>query len=301
MIQPIKFHQINFGADTVTKDPKTGEYRDPLMKWPMRGMAFTNEIGESLRPLIGGAATLFWAPVFLYIGADVYDKYKNDKNEYSPDSRRCLKQAIFQGLASMLLPLVAIHGGQDIFSLFGLVGKDKLSYNTQEHITKLAQQYVANGKMKAFEGKDSENIENFVNLVRSNLDYKFSKKALKGSLRKFLKVDKTECIDRYAKDTITKLINTKSLLLNPSDEFKKSGFYSDFILALECGQTENVAVKSILSKFLKKSTLTGKLFKTIGGFAAFSALVGPIDKFVEHIVIDKYIGPSIDKTKKSAN
>ena len=301
MIKPITLHQTRFGADTITKDPKTGDYKDPLMKWPLRGMAFTNEVGESLRPIIGNTATLFWAPVFLYIGADVYDKYKNDQTEYSPSSRRFLKQAIFQGLASMLFPLVAIHGGQDIFSLFGLASKDKLTYNAQEHVVKLAQQYVANGKMKAFDGKDSENIKNFVDTVHSNLDYKSSKKPLKSSLHKFFNLNKPENVEKYAKDTITKLIETKNLLLNPTAEFKKSGLYSDFILALEAGQTENVAVKSILSKFLNKQTLTGKLFKTIGGFIAFGALVGPIDRFVEYILIDKVIGPTIDKTKKSAN
>ena len=67
MIKPITLHQTRFGADTITKDPKTGDYKDPLMKWPLRGMAFTNEVGESLRPIIGNTATLFWVPVFLYI------------------------------------------------------------------------------------------------------------------------------------------------------------------------------------------------------------------------------------------
>ena len=101
MIQSVKTNKIAFQTNTA-KDSKTGEYKDPLMRMPMRAMAFTNEIGESLRPLIGSYATLSWAPVLLYIGADVYDKYKNDKTEYSPDSHRFLKQAIFQGIASML-------------------------------------------------------------------------------------------------------------------------------------------------------------------------------------------------------
>ena len=41
------------------------------------------------------------------IGADIYDKYKNDQTEYSPSSHRGLEQAIFQGMASIFLPLVA--------------------------------------------------------------------------------------------------------------------------------------------------------------------------------------------------
>ena len=41
-----------FKADTASIDPKTCEYRDPLMKWPLRGAAFTNEVGEAFRPLL---------------------------------------------------------------------------------------------------------------------------------------------------------------------------------------------------------------------------------------------------------
>ena len=106
-----------FKADTVSIDSKTGEYRDPLMKWPLRGAAFTNEVGEALRPLIGGYATLSWVPALMYIGADIYDKYKNDQTEYSPNSKRLLKQAVFQGTASVLLPILAVKLGQNLFSV----------------------------------------------------------------------------------------------------------------------------------------------------------------------------------------
>ena len=39
---------VAFRADTTSVDAKTGEYRDPLMKWPLRGAAYTNEIGETV-------------------------------------------------------------------------------------------------------------------------------------------------------------------------------------------------------------------------------------------------------------
>ena len=106
-IKPINYNSVSYKADTKSINPKIGEYRDPLIKWPLRGTAFTNEIGEALRPLIGNYATLSWAPALLYFGADVYDKYKNDQTEYSPDSRRCLKQACFQFLFSY--PQMQLH------------------------------------------------------------------------------------------------------------------------------------------------------------------------------------------------
>ena len=77
MIKPIGAHNISSRADKHTIDRKTGEYKDPLMNWPLRGAAFTNEVGEALRPIIGNAANLTWIPALMYIGADVYDKYKN--------------------------------------------------------------------------------------------------------------------------------------------------------------------------------------------------------------------------------
>ena len=81
-INSINSYKNSFKADINSIDPVTGEYKDPLMHWPLRGAAFTNEIGEALRPLIGSYATLSWAPALLYIGADIYDKYKNDQTEY---------------------------------------------------------------------------------------------------------------------------------------------------------------------------------------------------------------------------
>ena len=69
-----KIDNIIYRADTLVVNPNTGEYKDPLMHWPLRGAAFTNEVGEALRPLIGNFATLSWAPALLYIGADIYDK-----------------------------------------------------------------------------------------------------------------------------------------------------------------------------------------------------------------------------------
>ena len=49
---------------------------DPYMKWPVRGLAYTNEIGEVIRPMSGMLANLLWIPAIGYIAADVADKYK---------------------------------------------------------------------------------------------------------------------------------------------------------------------------------------------------------------------------------
>lgn len=297
MIKPISNSNRNFRADISSINPVTGEYKDPLMNWPLRGAAFTNEVGEALRPLIGKYATVTWAPALLYIGADVYDKYKNDQTEYSPDSRRCLKQAVFQGLASILLPIVAVKGGQNLFSLFGAMTKDKITFNGQDEIIELAQQFVSNGKMRAYKNNDQECIKEFLDIVDNNLDYRKSENAIKNPFNKY-KVNTKENLDKYATKTIKKLIRTRKYLLEPNERTQKCSLYKNFKSALEAGQTKNVAVKSVLNKYLSSKTLKGKFVKTAGGFVALGLAINPIDHFVEHVLIGKVIGPGIDKTKR---
>lgn len=293
MIKPVGINIPVFKADTRSIDPKTGEYTDPLMKWPLRGMAFTNEVGESLRPLIGNYATLTWIPVLMYIGADIYDKYKNDQAEYSPNSRRCLKQAIFQGLASFILPFAAIKAGQNAFSNFGKITEDKITLNIKKHVSKTAEGFIADGKMHALGGKDKECKEEFLNRVHNILDFKNRKK-----IKPHYKNETKAYIDKYAEKTIKDLIEMRKKILSPDTQFKKDKWYKEYTRALKRGQTENVAIKTALSKFQKQKMMNGNLIKTLGGFTAFGLLIQPIDYFVEHILMDKYVGPRIDSIYK---
>ena len=67
MIKPINSTNVSSRADNHTIDQKTGEYKDPLMNWPLRGAAFTNEVGEALRPIIGNAANMTWVPALMFM------------------------------------------------------------------------------------------------------------------------------------------------------------------------------------------------------------------------------------------
>ena len=282
----------NFRADNKTIN-KDGEYKDPLMRWPLRGAAFTNEVGEALRPIIGGYATLSWVPALMYIGADIYDKYKNNNTEYSPNSKRCLKQAIFQGMASIFLPLVAVKAGQKVFSQFGKLTEDKITLNSKEQVSKIAEEFIANGKMHAFAGKDEECVKDFLDRVANNMDFKHRKKSFR-----IFHIDKKENLSKYAENTIKDLIKLRKELLNPTPEIKEGTWYKYYVKAIKNGQTENVAVKSVLSKFQRSKMMKGKFVKTIGGFAALGLAIKPIDNFVENVLIGKYVGPGIDNFKK---
>ena len=297
-------NSIKFRADKSSVNPITGEYRDPLMKWPLRGAAFSNEVGEALRPMIGNYATLTWIPALLYIGADIYDKYKNDKTQYSPDSARCLQQAVFQGMASIFLPLVAVKAGQNLFSMGGQFNSDKLTINCKEHIVKLAQDFVANGKMRAYHSNDEACIKDFLDIVNNNIDYKkqitktsniFKKVYLWMSDRLYStsKLNKKENIDKFAESTLKELIEMrKSLLTTPIGE-GGTIWHNNYKLALDSGQTKNVAVKTVLNKYLKTKMLKGKMIKTVGGFIALGSLIKPIDSFVEEVLIGRLIAPNM--------
>ncbi len=298
MIKPLGASVQTFKVDTRTKDSKTGEYKDPLMQWPLRGAAFTNEVGEALRPVIGGYATLSWAPALLYIGADVYDKYKNDQTEYSPDSRRCLKQAIFQGMASVFLPLIAVKAGQNSLAQAGKFTEDKISINSKEHIAKIAEQFIANGKMHVFDGKDEECVKEFSDIVTNSLDFKNQKTSLK-NIFKIFRFDKKEKVKEYSEKTIKDLIDLRKKLLNPTDSFKKDKWFKAYEADLNAGQSSNVAIKSVLTQFQQNKMFKGKFIKTLGGFVALGIAIKPIDHFVEEVLIGKYVGPEIDKFNRN--
>lgn len=294
-----------FRADTHSIDQKTGEYRDPLMKWPLRGAAFTNEVGEAMRPLIGGYATLSWVPALMYIGADIYDKYKNDETEYSPNSKRLLKQAIFQGMASIFLPLVAVKAGQNFFSIFGRLSENKVSINSQEQISKIAEDFIMNGQLYAYHNDKKEGTRVFLDKVHNVIDYNKQEKNTKNPIVKiFNKIEiatlnllkiNNESIDKFATSTIQDLIEKRERVLNPTEEFKSSKIYRNYVDNLAKGQTKRVAVKSALTKYQQRKMLKGKTIKTIGGFIALGSLIKPIDHFVDNVLIGKVLGPGIDK------
>ena len=84
------------------KENDKREYNDPLRKWPLKGLAYSNELGAVVSGISPKLGTALWVPALMYFGADIYDKYKNDETQYAPSKRRGLKEAIFQAMASDL-------------------------------------------------------------------------------------------------------------------------------------------------------------------------------------------------------
>lgn len=75
--------------------------------YPLKGCAYSNDIGEAVRPIIGNSfAKLSWIPAIFYVLGAIISKIltanSNDK------SKELQKEILFQLIASLLLPIIII-------------------------------------------------------------------------------------------------------------------------------------------------------------------------------------------------
>jgi len=304
------------------------QYKDPLMKWPARGLAYTNELGAAISEVAPTLGTLLWFPAMLYFGADIYDKYKNDKTAYDPSKVRGTEQAVFQALASVLLPTGAVITGQKAASVLGKFGKTHLSLQTQEEIINFLQGHMS--RRNIAEHKDD--IEGFktsfktalvnhnqkmktelktanpIKLIRNFANYLYYKKhpesiAYNPKLMNFANEKIDEMFDIFSQldenDTVApKQFSTRM--------FKKYNKLKDKFLSDEAYRdtAKSDAIELIIKKYQKSKIMNAKLLKTLGGFIALGLAINPIDHFVEHVVMKKFVAPqlkAIEASKKEYN
>ena len=291
------------------------KYRDPLLEWPVRGLAFSNDIGAAIMDISPKLGTMFWVPALMYFGADIYDKYKNDKDSYNPNPGRGLKQAVFQACASILFPIVAVHAGQKAFSIgTRFLGKDKLSLQTQEEIIQHHKDFASHRKLREYtideyKAQYSKALDNYIDETsRTNKTKNPIKKlfnAIFGSKHyEELGNAKREKIHEYINKRIDKMFEFRELLLeNKKPEKLSSKLFTQYQELKEsykkspkheASHVDN-AIKDTLKAFENKKIFNLKLIKTLGGFVALGLLIKPIDKFVDKIIIEKLVGPSLDK------
>ena len=158
-------------SENKSENPKDKKYSDPLMKWPARGLAYTNELGAAISEVAPTLGTLLWFPAMLYFGADIYDKYKNAKTSYDPNAKRGTEQAIFQLLASVLLPTGAVIAGQKVASAAGAAGKNGLTLQSQEEIINFLQNFTSRRHIDKF----NENVDEFKKLFEESITTKREK------------------------------------------------------------------------------------------------------------------------------
>ncbi len=298
--------------------PSFKAYEDPLLKWPTRGLAYTNEIGAAISEVAPKLGLALWAPALLYIGADVYDKYKSDKDSYNPDAKRGTKQAIFQGLASVLMPTGAVIAGQKLASVAAIAGKDGISLQTKEEITNFLSDFISRRELSEYKGKKTEFKKEFFEQLEHKRENLIRESKFENPIKTFFKMifkrrhpeamarNEKEKVSAYADKCIDRIFNMhEQLTANKKPKEMSNKLYNSFIklqetykqdkdLKISVNYLENAAADTI--KRFEKSRLlkSTKLLKTIGGFVALGLAIKPIDKFVEKVIIEKLVEPNLN-------
>lgn len=305
-------------ADTIeiSHKKKNDSYKDPLLKWPLRGLAFSSDIGVAIMDIAPNAGLALWIPTLMYLGADVYDKYKTEEKEYQPSGKRAFKQAMFQACASVALPFVAIHNGQKAASWIGRsTTKEKMSLQLKEEVDQFTINMLSRRKLSDYKDNiqgfktefneqmklhlvDMENSRKTKNPFKLLFRWVFGSKHGEKLDEKTLKK-----VEEYSNKNIDEMFEIRTSLLTD----KKSEKISDKLLKLFDTQKYSFAtdkkaieapvesaVKEVLKQRQKNRLFKTKIWKSVGGFVALGASIKFIDKFSEEFLLEKVIEPSID-------
>ena len=294
-------------------------YRDPLKQWPLKGMAYTNELGAVLSGVSPKLGTLLWAPALMYFGADIYDKYKNDETSYNPSAKRGVKQAIFKAASSVVLPTAAVHVGQKAISLLNAVTPTGLTTQAKQEVLEYSLSYMQSNSLHSF----SNNVEAYKQGFKDSIltiardsrgEFKTlspAKKAL-AILNPFKKIDsmafaREKKLAAYAEKQVETIFSMReSLMKNEKPKqlskklFKKfQEVQGEYKKIYPADKYLGKAAKSIIKEHHATQLLNNKTVKTVGGFIGLLLLMKPIDDFTENIVIKKTVEPSLDYISSS--
>lgn len=289
---------------------KTNIYSDPLHKWPLRGMAFTNDIGAAIMDIAPKAGVILWIPALMYFGADIYDKYKNDETSYDPSARRGFKQAMFQTFASIIFPIVAVHTGQKIFSMGAKLGKYKISLQAQEEIMEHQKKYISHVKIRDVDMNTYK--EEYQKALNNYLDESARQRKNQSVIKQISnfifgtkhseEFKNRDPINNFINNRIEKLFKMREELIKGYKPLEMpTKMYAEFLdmkdsyknIKEHADDFVEKATKDILKRFEDSNIFRVKLLKSLGGFILLGALIKPIDKFVEQVIINKFVDPSL--------
>lgn len=322
MITPINSYGSKAFAGDVTQPSEKcatkSKYTDPLSKWPVRGMAFSNDVGTAIIDISPKLGTALWIPALMYFGADIYDKYRNDKDSYNPSARRGLKQAAFQTLASILFPIVAVHAGQKTFSLAARAGKDGISLQTKEEIIRHHLDYMSHRRFKDFTPQEYKEqygkaLDNYLDeTIRADRAKSPFKKVMNlifgGKHSQELSKARRLKVHEYINNRIDNMFEYRQELLeNKKPDRVSPKLFTEFQALKSKYKADpnhvndfaDKAAKDTLKALENNKILKIKMIKTLGGFVSLGLFIKPIDKFVKNVIIDKYVSPSLDKFDKA--
>ena len=280
---------------------------DPLAKYPLRAFGYSNEVGAavSAMPVWGKTAeTLLWIPALMYLGADIYDKYRRGKEgDYTKASATAaVEQAVFQALASVILPTAAVKMGQNLAGNLERFGKSKLSATAQEELFQKLLRDYDKGKFAKSDYVDANGIlhTGFDNVMKKVLDSGFYNER-----EKTLRDLKTESIKskliRFFGHTQRPIVSSKSdksVVENFLKRQAKRVF--DIQVALESGNDTLISglsnkklVKNFNKQILDVQKQTDELLKSSSSYV-LKKLLNNSDKNLQNIknlILEKYATP----------
>lgn len=301
--------------NTNTQKSQQDKYKDPLSKKVAVMMSYSNEVGTAISEIAPKLGTALWAPTFMYLGADIYDKYKNDKTSYNPSGKRALKRAIYQGLTSIVALPAVIIAGQFITSPLGKLGKSGISGNAKDAVYKHIKNVIDQAH-----GSALSNFENFNRIITETLENKIKvRNNEKKTINPFKRFYNKYFTDRYDllssdKDKIIKFaqknaldtFNIKNALKHGEKAKIPSKVYNKYNAILPVikemykdGDYAYQATRNALKEYQNSLIFKNKLLKTIGGLGTLFLLATPINTFVDKQIMKKYISPGIDQISHS--
>ena len=307
--------EIEATPDFGKVERKKRKYSDPLMQWPLRGLAFTNDIGAAIMDIAPTAGQALWIPALMYFGADIYDKYRNNKAEYDPSAKRGVKQAIFQALASVIFPIAVVHTGQKTASMLNKFSKEGVSLQLKEDVIRHQLHHMSQLKLRDYADNPQVYKDGYTKALDTLIDEAARKKMFKNPISGFFKFvfggRHPEKMTDKTKENLHKLINAriddifemrKDLLEGKKPEKMSEKMYAKFNEMKEVFKNDakysddylNHATKDILKKMEENKIFKTKLHKTLGGFVALGLLIKPMDSFVETVIMHKYVEPGLN-------
>lgn len=299
----------NTKATESTPKREEKKYKDPLNSWGVRVLMYSSEVGATVNEIAPNLTFALWVPAFMYLGADIYDKYKNDKNKFSPSGKRGMKEVIRQALTFFILPSAATIFGQKLTSPIGKLISDKLSINAKDGIYRHSKSVIEQSLHEHLSNK-----ENFKEFMKTSLENRVKSlantKETDNIFRKFYRYftgyfSMVDADDKklysFAEKNADKIIELKEKLQNnnidksiPKRIFKK---YHEVLPIMQKiygkDYTEN-ALKTALKDYQNYLIVKNKIIKTIGGVISCLLFTQPISYLVNKILMPKYITPGMD-------
>ena len=295
----------------VNSETQKNKYHDPLNKTIPVLMSYSNEVGTAISEIAPKLGTALWAPALMYLGADIYDKYKNDKDHYKPSGKRAIKRAIFQGLTSLIALPTLIFATQCIVSPLARIGKFRISGNAKDIIYRHTKNVIDQARpssLTSYEKFEDIIIKTLKNKIESRNNERKTINIFKRLYNSIFtnrysilndKIDKIEEFAKYNSKNTFEIMNglkegdTKKI---PRKIYKK---YMKILPrmkeAYKDGDYAYQASRSALKEYQNILIFKNKLLKTITGFAALLIFAKPMNNYIDKKIMKKYINPGIDQ------